>query len=327
MGSMNVLYLADRNNKDHYYPLAPYVEKALRHRHDLRFFDPSQPAADQLKGMDAVIDDELIENTEQMVEAAADLKLWQVVKTGFDEVPLTALKAKGIPTCNCPGDTSSKALAECAMMFILMLTRDYNGCQDNFFNSKAWWQPVGKELAELKLGIIGFGTSGQALARRARSFDMEIHAINRSPIKREVIEEISVVFSGTPDDLDQVISECDFVSLHLPLNDNTRRIMSARRIGLMKQDAYLINVGRGGLVDQGALFEALADGKIAGAGLDVFAEEPPDPNHPAFRLPNLLVTPHIAGCTDGTFRKRALIVADNIDRIADGLEPLYRVDT
>ena len=94
---------------------------------------------------------------------------------------------------------------------------------------------------------------------------MEIHAINRSPIKREVIEEISVVFSGTPDDLDQVISECDFVSLHLPLNDNTRQIMSARRIGLMKQDAYLINVGRGGLVDQGALFEALADGKIAGS--------------------------------------------------------------
>ena len=102
--------------------------------------------------------------------------------------------------------------------------------------------------------------------------------------------------------------------------------MSARRIGLMKQDAYLINVGRGGLVDQGALFEALTDGKIAGAGLDVFAAEPSDPNHPAFRLPNLLVTPHIAGCTDGTFRKRGLCVADNLDRIADGLEPLYRVD-
>ena len=90
MGDMNVLYLADRNNKDHYYPLAPYIEKALRHRHDLRFFDPSPPATDQLKRMDAVIDDGLIENTQQMVDAATDLKLWQVPKTGFDDAPLTA---------------------------------------------------------------------------------------------------------------------------------------------------------------------------------------------------------------------------------------------
>ena len=213
------------------------------------------------------------------------------------------------------------------MMFILMLARHYNECQDNFFNSKAWWQPVGRELAGLKLGIIGFGASGQALARRARSFDMEIHAINRSPIKQEVLEEIPAEFTDNPDNLDQVISECDVVSLHLPLNDTTRQIMSASRIGLMKQDAFFINVARGGLVDQDALFEALTNGNIAGAALDVFAEEPPDPKHPAFQLPNLLVTPHIAGGTNGTLRKRGLCVAENLDRIAAGIEPLYRVDT
>ena len=128
------------------------------------------------------------------------------------------------------------------MMFILMLARRYNEGQDNLFNSKAWWQPVGRELAGLKLGIIGFGASGQALARRARSFDMEIHAIKRSPIKQEVLEKIPVEFAGNPDNLDQVISECDVVSLHLPLNDTTRQIMSASRIGLMKQDAFFINV-------------------------------------------------------------------------------------
>ena len=103
MGRMNVLYLADRNIEDHYYPLGPYVEKAIHDRHDVQFFDPSQPATTQVKGMDAVIDDGLIENTEQMVEAAMDLKLWQVAQTGFDHAPLAALKAKGIPTCNCPG--------------------------------------------------------------------------------------------------------------------------------------------------------------------------------------------------------------------------------
>lgn len=327
MGRMNVLYLADRNNEDQYYPLGPYIDKALHDRHDVHFFDPSRPAIAQVKGMDAVIDDELIENTEQMIEAAMNLKLWQVAKTGFDFAPLAALKAKGIPTCNFPGATSGISLGECAMMFILMLARRYNECQDNFFNSKAWWQPVGRELAGLKLGIIGFGASGQALARRARSFDMEIHAINRSPIKQEVLEEIPAEFTGNPDNLDQVISECDVVSLHLPLNDTTRQIMSASRIGLMKQDAFFINVARGGLVDQGALFEALTNGNIAGAALDVFAEEPPDPKHPAFQLPNLLITPHIAGGTNGTLRKRGLCVAENLDRIAAGIEPLYRVDT
>jgi lactate dehydrogenase-like 2-hydroxyacid dehydrogenase len=189
---MNVLYLADRDNPDHYYPLGPYVEEALRERHDLRFLDLSQPFDGQLDGAEAVIDDGLIENSEQVVETATDLKLWQVAKTGFDDV--------------------------------------------------------------------------------------------------------------------------------------TRQIMNARRIGLMKRDAYLVNVARGGLVDQEALFAALADGKIAGAGLDVFAEEPPDPSHPAFRLPNLLVTPHIAGSTNGTFRNRGRLMAENLSRVASGHEPLYRVD-
>ena len=199
-------------------------------------------------------------------------------------------------------------------------------CQDNLFNSKAWWQPVGRELTGLKLGIIGFGASGQALARRARAFEMEIHAINRSPIDRVLVEEIPFELVGTQDDLDRVIGECDVVSLHLPLDDVTRQIMSARRIDLMKRDAYLVNVARGGLVDQDALLEAVADGRIAGAGLDVFAEEPPDPSHPAFRLPNLLVTPHIAGSTNGTFRNRGLCIADNLDRVAGGHEPHHRVD-
>ena len=326
MDRMNVLYLADRNNEDHYYPLGPYVEKALHDRHDVQFFDPSQPATAQVKGMDAVIDDGLIENTEQMVEAAMDLKLWQVAQTGFDHAPLAALKAKCIPTSNCPGATSGISLGECAMMFIMMLSRRFNDCQDNFFNAKAWWQPVGRELTGLKLGIIGFGASGQALARRARAFEMEIHAINRSPIEPALVEEIPLEFAGSPDDMDGLISTCDVVSLHLPLNDATAMIMNSRRIGLMKRDACLVNVARGGLVDQEALLEAVAEEKIAGAGLDVFTEEPPDPNHPAFRLPNLLVTPHIAGSTNGTFRNRGLLISDNLSRVADGHEPLYRVD-
>jgi len=324
---MEVLYLADRNNPDHYLPMGPFVEEALRHRHELRFFDPARPLAEQVAGAGAVIDDGLIDGSEQVVEIAAGLKLWQVAKTGFDDAPLAALQASGIPTCNCPGYTSGAALGECAMMLILMLARRYNDGQDNLFNLKAWWQPMGRELAGLKLGIIGFGASGQALAHRARVFEMELYAINRSPIDPELAAALPLAFAGTQDDLDRVIAECDVLSLHLPLDDVTREIMDARRIGLMQRDASLVNVARGGLVDQDALFAALADGKIGGAGLDVFADEPPDPTHPAFRLPNLLVTPHIAGSTDGTFRRRGLLIADNLDRVEAGEEPLYRVDS
>ena len=170
MGRMNVLYLADRNNEDHYYPLGPYIEQALHHLHDVRFLDPSQPVAAQIKGMDAVIDDGLIENTEQMVEAAMDLKLWQVAKTGFDDAPLAALKAKGIPTCNCPGVTSGISLAECAMMFILMLTRHYNGAACRLIRCAGAQLPccyAHSEWPSLRLVPPMWNTSAEHLGMRA----------------------------------------------------------------------------------------------------------------------------------------------------------------
>ena len=186
--------------------------------------------------------------------------------------------------------------------------------------------PVGAGLPELDVLVV----RSTYLAYRSHALTQNVSDLPGRQSQQRVLalasEDLSPI-AGTPDDLDQVISECDIVSLHLPLNDTTRQIMSARRIGLMKLNAYLINVARGGLVNQDALFEALTNGNIAGAALDVFAEEPPDPKHPAFQLPNLLITPHIAGGTNGTLRKRGLCIAENLDRIADGIEPLYRVDT
>ena len=116
------------------------------------------------------------------------------------------------------------------------------------------------------------------------------------------------------------------MSLHLHLNAETRGLIDARRLALMKPTAFLINVARGALVDEAALVKALTAGRLGGAGLDVYSHEPPDPNSPLFHLPNVIATPHIAGMTDGTSRKRARCAADNVDRIAAGLEPLYRVD-
>jgi len=131
---------------------------------------------------------------------------------------------------------------------------------------------------------------------------------------------------GGPDDMDKVIAESDFLSVHLHLNDETRHIIDARRIALMKSTAFIINVARGGLVDEAALYEALLEERIAGAGLDAFAAEPPDPTLPVYQLSNVVVTPHTSGTTDDTVRMRTAACLENVNRVAEGLEPLYRVD-
>ncbi|MBI4530233.1 MAG: hypothetical protein HY709_01825, partial [Candidatus Latescibacteria bacterium] len=263
--------------------------------------------------------------TRAMMDAAKDARLWQILGTGFDHFDLNYIRSRGIPVANCPGQFSSVALAETAMMFILMLAHRYRQAVTNF-QSGVFYEPLGRELDGLNLGIIGFGASGQDLSRCAKAFGMRIFGIDVRAIEPEILEEIRPKFLGTPTDLDRVVAESDFLSLHLHLNATTRHIIDARRLALMKPTACLINVARGALVDEVALYEALTTGKLGGAGLDVFAQEPPDPAAPIFQLPNVVVTPHIAGVTDGTSRKRAACVAQNVDRIAQGLEPLYRID-
>ena len=143
---------------------------------------------------------------------------------------------------------------------------------------------------------------------------------------RDVDSEIEPDFLGGPDDLDEMIRRSDFLSLHLPLTDKTQQIIDARRIALMKPSAFLINVARGDLVDEQALHEAVLGGKISGAGLDVYSEEPPDVSGPFFDLPNVVLTPHFSGCTDHVVQKRVGFALDNVNLLAQGLEPLCRVD-
>ena len=188
------------------------------------------------------------------------------------------------------------------------------------------YQPLGFELAKQSLGIIGLGASGQELARRAKAFGMKILVIDVRVIEPQILAELQPDFMGSPSDIDQIISEVDFLSLHLHLNSETRHIIDARRIALMKPTAYLINVARGGLVDEQALYQALVNDKLGGSGLDVFTEEPPNPQAPVFQLPNVVVTPHVAGATYQTSRQRAACAAQNVDRIAQDLEPFYRID-
>jgi len=301
------------------------IMAAIGDHHDLRIFDRSQPAERQFEDVEVVVDiggnisADLVD-----VAARAGVKFIHAQTNGLNHVEVGKIRGAGLMLAHCPGQLSSTALAEGAMMFILMLAHRYGDGLRNFAARKIFF-PTGMELAGRSLGIVGFGASGQQLARRAKSFDMHIMAIDIRPIEQEVLDEIPPDFLGGPGDLDRVMAESDFLSLHLHLTANTRHIIDTRRIGLMKSTACLINVARGALVDEEAMYEALLDKRIGGAGLDALADEPPDPTRPVYQLPNVCVTPHTAGSTDGTSRKRAAFAAENLDRYARGEQPLALV--
>ena len=322
---LTVLFLPHPLGPSMFKPSGDDVVAAIGDRHNLRVLDYDQPIAPQFDGVDVVIDHGGSAGTREMADAAAGgVRLWQILGTGFDHFDLEYWQSKNLPVANCPGIFSAVALAECAMMFILMLARQYPVTQTNLERGDLY-RPVGMELDGLNLGIVGFGASGVELARRAKPFGLKMSAIDIRDVGADEVNEFGLEFVGKPEDLDSVIATSDFLSLHLHLNEETRHTIDARRLRLMKPTAFLINVARGALVDEDALIEVLAERKIAGAGLDVFGQEPPDLESVIFSLPNVIATPHISGATDGTSRKRAGAAAENVDRIAAGLEPLYLI--
>lgn len=321
---LNVLFLPHPTRPELFTPWGEDVVTALGGRHNFRLLDKSQPLAPQFADIDVVIDHGGSAGTRAMLDVAGSAKLWQVLGTGLDHFDLDYWRSKGMPVANCPGPFSAVALAECAMMLILMLARRYPAAQANL-QQGVLYEPLGRELEGLRLGIVGFGASGIELAKRAKAFGLRLSAIDIREVSPTEVQTFGLEFVGTPADLDQVIREVDILSLHLHLNAETHHTIDRRRLALMKLNALLINVARGALVDEAALEQALLAGKLGGAGLDAYSQEPPDISAPLFQLPNVITLPHIAGTTDGTSRKRAQCCADNVDRIAAGLEPLYRV--
>ena len=304
-----------------------YMDACLRELHahlDCQELDPDGDLDEQLRGVEMVIDIGGHASRE-IIDAAADAKFWQIIGTGLDACEVQYILDKGSRLGNTPGFTSALALSECAMMYILMLTRKYHQARDNF-QSGIFGIPNGKTLDQMTLGIIGFGASGRQLAKRAKSFGMRIEAIDIRPLDADLPEDMQPDFYGLSDEMDSVISRSDVVSLHLHLTPETRHIIDDRRLGLMKSSAFLINVARGALVDEDALAEAILGGKIAGAGIDVFASEPADAGRPEYQLPNFIATPHTSGQTDETIRRRCAIAVDNARRLAAGEELLHLID-
>ncbi len=324
MDRLSLLYVPSGSTPKALKPWGEDLIAAIGNRHDLRIFDYDQPLAPQFKGVDVVIDLGGHARRE-MLDATDCCRLWQIMGTGIDAFDLDYWRSKKMPVANTPGQFSAVALAECAIMFMLMLSRTYPVTQE-YLRRGQMYAPMGMELGGKKLGLVGFGASARELAHRAMAFGMQILAIDIREVGEDERRQFNLSSVGKPDELDRMIGEVDFLSLHLHLTPETRHIIDARRLGLMQPTAYLINVARGALVDEQALERALLAGKIAGASLDVFGKEPPDMNSPMFKLPNVIATPHISGVTNGTSRRRAQCAAENIDRVASGLAPLYRVD-
>lgn len=271
--------------------------------------------------------------TAAMGEAAGSrLKLVQLPAAGLDRVDRSALPS-GTMLANAYGHEAG--IAEFVMAAMVTLTRDFRRL-DADLRRGIWpgpWAP-GKprlppagELAGQTLGVLGYGHIGQALARRARAFDMEVLAIRRDLS----CEQDGVASLNGPDHLDEVLCRADYLAITLSLNDSTRGLIGARELGLMKRSAYLINVARAEIVDGAALYRALAKGHLAGAALDVWYHYPQDdqPTQPAeepfHKLPNVLMTPHVSGGTRGTYESRLALVATNIDRVARGEIPVNLV--
>ncbi len=325
-GPMRVLFTGSPTNPG-WEPWGRNMLDALSRSHDVTLVDPARPLADQVAdpAIEAVVDSYSLVNPEVAAAAAGHVRHWQLGAVGYDHTDVPSLARNRVPTANCPGFTSSRSLAEAALLLAMMVMRSYNGLVATVQAGRLG-APTGRQLAGRTLLIIGFGASGRELARRAMAFGMRVIAIGHHADDGDLTRRYGLSWMGGPADLDRALAACDVVSLHVPLTAETRHILDARGLGLMKPGAVVVNVSRGGLIDEVALAEAVRGGRLFGAGLDVLAGEPSGPDHPLRGIPGVIILPHVAGATDATARRRARFAALNISRLRYGLEPLSRVD-
>src|SRR5881409_2749883 len=258
----------------------------------------------------------------EFFRAAPNLRLVQLLSAGYDRVDVEAARKAGVPVAN-NGGANAIAVAEHTLMLMLAvlkrLVRLHNDVIAGKWRVGDFAQTRVYELAGKTLGIVGLGTIGKKVARRAQAFDMHVQYYDVVRLTEDAEDALGVRFALFP----ELLRTSDVVTLHVPLSDATRNMMSTREFETMKRSAILFNTCRGPVVDERALQIALASGQIAAAGLDVMVEEPPAANHPLFALENITITPHSAGPTWENWSKAFRNAFDNIQRVAAGRKPLW----
>jgi phosphoglycerate dehydrogenase-like enzyme len=260
----------------------------------------------------------------EFFRAAPKMKLVQLTSAGYDRVDIEAARKAGVPVAN-NGGANSVAVAEHAVMLMLAVLKrlvyHHNNVAAGKWRTGDFTANPTYEVEGKRLGIVGLGNIGKKVARRVQGFDMDVRYFDILRLSEDQEDTLGVRFAL----FRELLRTSDVVTLHVPLNDATRRMMSTREFGLMKRSAVLINTCRGPVVDEDALYQALKGGTIAAAGLDVMVEEPPKPSHPLFTLPNVTLTPHSAGPTWDNYTKAYRNGFDNIQRVEAGRAPLWVV--
>ena len=314
-GLMKILFAAPEN------AWGGFLDKIRNELPEYNFTATGRFGLDTLRGVQILIPT-MSSITRELLAEADELRLIQQCGVGLEGVDLEAARDLNIPVANVPSDISGNAdsVAELGIYLMIGLARDFRGMARSLAQRKMG-EPQGKALQGLTVGLVGLGGIGRSLIRRLKTFDAHLLGIKRTD-PQKAKEDLGLEWAGGPDDLGELLGRADFVILCLPVTQETKQIMNRNTLALMKPGAYLINLSRGGLVDRDALEEALSSGRIAGAGLDVFWEEPPDPEDPIFQY-NVLATPHIGGSTDVSIRGIVIAVAENIRRVARNRAPLY----
>ena len=256
--------------------------------------------------------------------AAAGVELWQAVTTGLDHSDVGYMLERGLRVSNTPGAFSAVALAEHVLFLMLFIAKNFRESEANL-RTGTLYKPLNDELEGTTLGLVGLGASGRELARRAAALGMRVIAIDALPVSAAELASLQAERCDPPEELDRLLAESDYVSIHIPLDAETRHLIDAEKLALLKPSAVLINVARGGIVDEAALAAALTSGRLRAAGIDVFTQEPPDVDDPLLGLPQVVATPHVAGTTFGTSKRRGEVCVENIARIANGQPPLYEI--
>ncbi|MFV2091872.1 MAG: 2-hydroxyacid dehydrogenase [Hyphomicrobiales bacterium] len=299
------------------------LERAARDYEAIINFDDGLQSADDLVAMSARVDAILPCHSEVFNDQVAArlnprLKIIANHSVGVDHCDLPALKARGITVTNTP-DVLSDATAEIAMLLLLGAARRAPE-GDAMVRAGAWdtWSPsfmVGKQVSGQRLGIVGMGRVGQVMARRARGFDMQIHYFNRNRLSEEL--EQGAHYHAT---IESLLKVSDFLSLHCPATPQTTGLMDKHHFDLLPAGAVVVNTARGALIDESALLEAIASGKVAAPGLDCFVVEPG--GNPAFAAhQNIFMLPHIGSATRQTRDAMGFRALDNLDTFFAGQTP------
>ncbi|MCJ8139883.1 hydroxyacid dehydrogenase [Falsirhodobacter halotolerans] len=231
--------------------------------------------------------------TAAVIEAAPDLRVIAKHGAGVDNIDLAAAAERGIPVLSVPGG-NAVSVAEHTMASVLAVTKQL-GSLDAGMRAGRWEKPgfLGREIAGLRMGLVGIGAIARATARMAQGFGLRVSAYD--PHAPDSVFEQAGVARVT--DLDALLAGSDIVSLHCPLTAETRNLLDARRLAVLPQGAVVVNTARGGLIDEAALLDAVRSGHLSGAALDSFAVEPPPADHAFFGEPRILLSPHVAGVT------------------------------